>query len=397
MGKITLSGKGRRWLLSGHPWVYRDDIADGDGTSGELIPVEDPNGNPFGWGLYSGASRIAVRMVTSEPEQPNRAFWAARIQRAVDTRAKLGLLPSSNQSVEGACRLLSGDAEGVPGLVVDRYGGVLVLQCGTQAADRMRDFLVELLREALPFEPLAIIDRSDTSVRRLEKLEQRVEVIDGAIPDELTVREGEIEYAVDVLEGHKTGSYLDQRVNRRRAAQWAEGRTVLDAFSYDGLFGLQAAKAGAERVVCLEQNRAAGERLMANAERNGLAGKISWVRANCMQALRDRAEADERYDLVIVDPPAFARNKREVQGAERGYVELNRRALELLEPGGHLVSASCSYNILANDFVSFLAAASRLAKRAIWLEELAGAAPDHPHLVTLPETHYLKCAFLRAD
>jgi 23S rRNA (cytosine1962-C5)-methyltransferase len=163
------------------------------------------------------------------------------------------------------------------------------------------------------------------------------------------------------------------------------------------LFALHAARAGAERVVCLEQNRAAGERLTANLERNGLAGKVTWVKANCMQALRDRAEAGERYDLVIVDPPAFARNKREVAGAERGYVELNRRALELLQPGGHLVSASCSYNVLPNDFISFLAAASRLAKRDFWLEELAGAAPDHPYLVTLPETHYLKCAFLRVD
>ena len=390
MGRITLTGKGRRWLLSGHPWVYTDDIAGGKGEPGELLPVEDPAGNPMGWGLFSNRSRIAVRMVTRGEEQPKREFWLERVRRAVALRRGLGLLEPQR-----ACRLLSGDAEGVPGLLVDWYDGVLVLQCGTQAADRMRSFLVELLLEALEGEVRAIVDRSDSSVRKLEGLDKRVEVLRGSPPEGIEILEGEISYLVSVLSGHKTGAYLDQRENRLAAARLAAGERVLDAFSYDGLFGLQAARAGAREVICVEQNKAAGERLLANAERNGLGDRIKLVRANCMNELREQAEAGQSYGLLIVDPPAFARSRKEVAGAERGYVELNRRAMSLARPGGHLVSASCSYNVKAEQFVSFLASASRTSGREAWLTEMRGAGPDHPHLLNLPETHYLKCAFLR--
>ncbi|TDJ66334.1 MAG: class I SAM-dependent rRNA methyltransferase [Planctomycetota bacterium] len=390
MGKIKLTGKGRRWQLTGHPWVYVDDILEGQGEAGELLPVEDPNGNPMGWGLFSTSSRIAVRMVTRSPEQPNREFWLGRMRRAVEARASAGLLDP-----EGACRLLAGDSDGVPGMVIDRYGRTCVLQSGSQGSDRMRDFLVELLLEVLPFEPDAIVDRSDTSVRRLENLEKRVETLRGSVAGPIVVREGEVEYEVDVFGGHKTGAYLDQRLNRIHAARFAEGHKVLDAFAYDGLFALHAAKAGAESVVCLEQNKAACERLQRAAERNGVADRIEVHRTNCMNALRERAEQGERYGLIILDPPAFARNRKEVAGAERGYVELNRRGFALATEAGHVVSASCSHNVRPHEFTEFLASAARLAGRDVWLEELAGAAPDHPYLVTLPESHYLKCAFLR--
>ena len=392
MGKIVLSGKGRRWVEKGHPWVYADDIASGRAEPGELVPVESPNAEPMGWGLFSSNSRIAVRLVTRTPEQPNRAFWLGRMTRAIEARRRLGLLDP-----EGACRLLSGDAEGVPGLIVDRYADVYVLQCGTQSADRMRDFLLELLREALDVEPRAIVDRSDVGVRRLEGLEPRVETVSGTLPDELSVREGEISYEVDVFQGHKTGAYLDQRENRVAAARRAPGGAVLDAFSYDGLFGLQAAAAGAESVRCLEQNKAACERIARNAERNGLAGRVEVERVDAMVRLRELAEGEDRFDLAIVDPPAFARNKKEVQGAERGYVEVNRRAFAAVNPGATVVSASCSYNIQPEAFVKFLASAARLAGRDAWLDELAGAGPDHPHWLPLPESRYLKCAFLRVD
>lgn len=390
MGKVILSGKGRRWLMKGHPWVYRDDIAEGRGTAGELLPVEDPNGHPLGWGLYSAASRIAVRMVTSREEQPNRAFWAERMRRAVERRRQLGMLDEA-----GACRLVGGDADGFPGMVVDRYAKTLVLQSGCQGSDRMRDFLVELLLEALPFAPDAVVDRSDASVRRLEKLEPNVETLSGSVEGPVLCRDGELLYEVDVFQGHKTGHYLDQARNRHLAATRAGGGRVLDAFSYDGLFGLQAALAGAEEVLCLEQNKAACERILANAERNGLLDRVKVERVDCMKDMRARAEAGERYELVVVDPPAFARSKREVEGAERGYVELNRRAMDLVPAGGAVVSASCSYNVSPADFVAFTAKAANLAGREVWLEELTKASPDHPHLVTLPESDYLKCAFLR--
>jgi len=376
--------------MSGHPWAYVDDIASGSGEPGELVPVDDPNGNPLGWGLFSNSSRIAVRMVTREADQPNRAFWLERMQRAISVRERAGLLDP-----EGACRLLAGDADGIPGMVIDRYGKVAVLQSGIQASDRMRDFLIELLKEVLPFELDAIVDRSDTGVRRLENLESRTEVVEGALEGPIVVREGDVLYEVDVFEGHKTGAYLDQRDNRLATARRAAGRTVLDAFSYDGLFAIQAAVAGAERVLCLEQNQAAIARLKRNAERNNVADRVQVERAQCMQELRDRAEGDERFGLVILDPPAFARNRRELKGAERGYVEVNRRGLALVEDSGTLVSASCSFAVRQDAFLGFIQKAALLAGRDIWLEELRGASVDHPHWMALPETHYLKCATLR--
>tara|TARA_R110002126_G_scaffold4409_42_gene23337 strand:- start:17105 stop:18298 length:1194 start_codon:yes stop_codon:yes gene_type:complete len=393
MSKMVLSGKGRRWLQKGHPWVYSDDVADGMGQPGELLPVEDPNGEPLGWALFSASSRIALRMVTRDAEQPTREFWLGRVARAIQVRAKHDLLDP-----EGACRLIAGDSDGLPGFIADRYRDVIVLQCSTQSADRMRDFLIELIEEAMPFPIRTVVDRSDVAVRRFEGLETRVETVKGDEPDPIIVHEpGGLQFEVDVLSGHKTGAYLDQRDNRIRTAELVRGRRVLDAFAYDGLFGIRAAMAGAEEVVCLEQNAAACERIRANAERNGVSDKVKIERVNCMQDLRNRADANERYGVVVLDPPAFARNKKELEGAERGYVELNRRAASLLEPGGDLISASCSYAAKTESFVRWIGIGTRLAGRESWLESLHGAAPDHPYRIELPESQYLKCAFVRLD
>jgi 23S rRNA (cytosine1962-C5)-methyltransferase len=392
MASMKLTGKGRRWVLGGHPWIYRDDIAAGTAQAGDLVQVLAPTGESLGWALFSDASRIALRLVTRDEEQPTREFWMKRVQRAVDTRARAGMLEP-----DGACRLIAGDSEGLPGMVVDRYGKVAVLQLGTQGADRMGEFLVELIREALPFELDAVVNRSDTAVRKLENLPKQTEVMHGSVTGPIEVRDGDLIYAVDVFQGHKTGHYLDQVDNRRRAARLAEGERVLDAFAYDGLFGIRAAMAGASDVVCLEQNKAACERLVVCAERNGVADRVRVERVNCMKDLRARAEQGEEYGLVILDPPAFARSKRERAGAERGYVELARRGLALTRPGGSLVSASCSFNIRASEFRGFLASAAHLAGRDVWMEQMTGASPDHPELLTLPESSYLKCAFLRVD
>ncbi len=392
MGKVVLTGKGRRWFLSRHPWIFADDLASAEGEPGELLGIEDPQGKRIGWGLFSRGSKIAVRVVSRDAAQPDRAFWLERIVRAVARRERLGLLEPA-----GACRLLSGDAEGVPGLVIDRYADAAVLQCGTQSADRMRDFLVELLEEALPLPLGTIVDRSDLSVRRLESLERRVEVLRGEVEGAVEVREGELVYEVDLLAGHKTGAFLDQRANRAAAARRAEGRRVLDAFSYDGLFGIRAALAGASSVVCLDQNAAAGERLLRCAERNGVADRVSFERVNAMKSLRDRAAAGESFGLVILDPPAFARNRRELSGARRGYGELNLRGMGLVEPGGHLVSCSCSFALGRELFLEILTRSARDTQREVYLEELRGAAPDHPVHLCLPESAYLKCAVLRVE
>jgi len=390
MSSVRLTAKGRRWMQGGHPWIYRDDLSAAEAEAGDLVALEDPQGALVGWGSYSAASRIAVRIVTREKAEPGPAFWEERVARARAVRERLGLADP-----QGAERLVAGDADGIPGLVVDRYASVLVVQSGTHFAERIAPAVLSALRAGLGAPVSCVVERSDAGVRKLEGLEPRAGVLEGALPELLLVREQELVYEVDVLTGHKTGHYLDQRENRRRAAELARGRSVLDVFSYDGLFGVRAALGGAERVLCLDQSAAALERARRNAERNGVAQRFATERVDALDDLRARAGRGERFGLVIVDPPAFARNRAQIEGAARGYVELNRRALELVEPLGHLVSASCSYNVRAWEFVDFLAQAAVAARRTAWLEELRGAAADHPHLLTLPETHYLKCAFVR--
>lgn len=396
MGSVRVSGRGRRRLEGGHPWVFADDVSHADAEPGETVAVEGPHGERLGWGLHSSQSKIRVRLFTRREEEPDERFWIERVRRAAATRDELGLFDP-----RGACRLLAGDADGVPGMVIDHYAGVFVLQSGTQGSDRLRDVLVRAL-ETLGREVRAVLDRSDASVRRLEGLERRVEVLRGEVPAEHEIREDapgapSLLYEVDVLHGHKTGHYLDQRANRMRAAELARGGDVLDAFCYDGLFGIRAALAGARGVLCLDQSEAALERARRNAERNGVSERVATERVDVMRDLRGRADLDRRFRLVIVDPPAFAKNRAELEGAERGYRELNLRALRLVESGGHLVTASCSYAMRAEPFVAVLARAASLSGRDVWLEELRGASADHPVLLVLPESAYLKCAFLRVS
>jgi 23S rRNA (cytosine1962-C5)-methyltransferase len=395
MTRVILTGRGRRSIEAGHPWVYADDIASGGGESGALVELCDPREQPLGWGLLSTHSKIAVRLVSRERSAPDEAFWRARLRSALALRARHGLLQA-----RGAVRLLAGDADGFPGLVADCYAGVLVFQCGTSGAENLRALVLGLLREELPFELVAVLDRSDSTARRLEGLDKRVEWLAGEPREQVLVEEELpgaplLRYEVDLLGGHKTGHYLDQRTNRARAAQAARGARVLDAFCYDGLFGIRAALMGAARVLCVDQSAKALERVRRNAELNGVSERIEIERADLMRDLRERETRAERYELVVVDPPAFARSKRELEGALRGYRELNRRALALVETGGLLVSASCSYNVKPGPFLDVLAAACFESGRTVVLEELSGAAPDHPVLMTLPETWYLKCATLR--
>ncbi len=390
MGKIVLTGKGRRWVERGHPWVYLDDVADGGGDAGELLPVHAPDQRVLGWGLFSTHSRIAVRLVTRSTDQPDRAFWLDKVERAVRFRERIGYMEP-----EGACRLLAGDADGLPGFIVDRYADLLVVQSGCQASDRMRDFLLELVREVIPVPVGGVLDRSDTGVRKLENLEKRVEWLDGERRERVLVKEDGLVYDVEPEGGHKTGHYLDQRENRIRAAKLAGGRRVLDAFAYDGLFGIRAALAGAEEVLCLEQSGPALERLAHNAKLNGVEDKVKGERTDAMADLRRRSREGERFGLVCVDPPAFARNKREAEGAARGYHELNLRAIGLVEEEGSLVTSSCSHAVRREDFLGFLAEAAWDAGRRVWLSSVHGASPDHPHRLDLPETSYLKCAVAR--
>lgn len=387
-GRVRLSGRGRRRLEGGHPWIFADDLPEQEAAPGALVAIEDPAGAVIAHGLYSSKSKIRVRVIARGAEAPAADHWRKQVARAVAFRRSLGLLDP-----RGAVRLIAGDADGVPGMVVDHYAGVCVLQSGFQGADSLRDELVEALIEQL--EPRAIVERSDSAVRHLEGLERRVEVLRGEVTGELEVREDELVYEVDVLGGHKTGHYLDQRFNRQRAAQACRGGEFLDAFCYDGLFGVRAALQGAGSVLCMDQSVAALDRARRNAERNGVLGRMRFEKVDVMRELKARTELERAFDVVVVDPPAFAKNKSELEGAERGYRELNARALGLVRSSGLLVSASCSYAMRAELFINTLAAAANQARREVVLEQLCGAAPDHPHLLSLPESNYLKCAFLR--
>lgn len=396
MTRITLTGKGRRWIEDGHPWAYADDVQTSEAQPGDLVLVEGPNAKHLGYGLFSAGSKIAVRLVTRGKERPERAFWERRIALALAARERAGLLAPGD-----ACRLVAGDADGVPGLVIDRYADVLVVQSGTQGADKLKDLVLDVVERALPWKVRAVVERSDAGVRKLEQLPPQTGVLRGELPAELVVKTSSsaaapgVAYEVDVLTGHKTGHYLDQRNNRQRAATLARGARVLDAFSYDGLFGIACALGGAREVLCLDSSEPALERARRNAERNGVAQRVRTERVDVMHDFKTRGQTGERFELVIVDPPAFAKRKSELPGAERGYIEVNRRAIELTTPGGYVVSASCSHHVLPEYFVAFLTHAADLARRDVWLEELAGASPDHPQLLSLPETAYLKCAFMR--
>ncbi len=394
MHVLVTTGRGRRWLLSGHPWLFENDVAGGivPGIEpGDLVQVQGPSGECLGHGLYSSASKIRVRLVARGEQVVDENFWHERVGRCVALRESLSL-----GEPEGACRLIGGEAEGFPGFVADRYADTLVLQSGTAGADRLRDTWLSMLREALP-QVRRVLDRSDASVRKLEGLAPRIEVLAGTIDGPIHVREGDLNYEVDVLGGHKTGHYLDQRENRRLASTFARGRTCLDVFSYDGLFGVRAALAGATRVVCLDQAARAGERTLANAKLNNVADRLSFERVDAMKDLRARTERREQWGMVVLDPPAFARNKRELPGALRGYRELNLRGMQLVEPGGMLVSASCSHAMGQAEFVETLREAAADAGRRAYLVALCAAAPDHPALLTLPESSYLKCAFVRVE
>ncbi len=397
MGRVTRTGGGRRRWLSGHPWVYADDVGTAEGEPGELVSVHAPDGAPLGWALYSSRSRIALRAVARAGAAPDGGFWRERARAAVRLRRLEGA-----GEPRGAERLLAGDADGFPGLVVDRYADALVVQSGCQGSDRMRDAWLAALEAELDVAIGAILDRSDSATRAHEELEPRVEWLRGERAEPIEVEEGAragssaLRYEVSLLTGHKTGHYLDQRENRAHAARFAAGARVLDAFSYDGLFGIRAALAGAESVLCLDQSQDALERLERNAERNGVAGRVRGVRANAMHDLRARSEAGERYELVIVDPPAFAKSRREAEGALRGYRELNRRALTLLVPGGVLVTCSCSYNVDRATFIGAIAQAALDVGRDARIFRASGAGPDHPVLASLPESEYLKCLFVRA-
>jgi 23S rRNA (cytosine1962-C5)-methyltransferase len=379
----TITPKGETRIKNGHPWVYRSDVAEVAASGGEVVEVRNRRKAPLGYALYSDRSEITLRMVTRSGEAPDLQTWRSRLDAAVRYREALGIDAT-------AYRLVHGEADQIPGLIVDRYGDYLVIQALVQGIDRLLPDVVGLLRERLT--PAGILARNDPRVRLLEGLEQRVDVLDGDVPEQIEVREGRVSYRVDPYRGQKTGLFLDQRENRVAAASYAHGR-ALDAFSYNGGFALALAPVCTD-VTAVDISDDAVARISANAARNGATNVRAKV-MNVFDELRELERMDERFDTIVLDPPAFAKNKAAVPKALSGYKEINLRALKLLNPGGFLVSCSCSYNVSEAMFADVIASAIVDARAEVAVVEKRMQSRDHPVLMTVPETYYLKCFVLR--
>jgi 23S rRNA (cytosine1962-C5)-methyltransferase len=381
---VTVTAKGENRIRGGHPWVYRSDIADVQGAdAGAVVEVRGPRDRMLGHALFSDASQITIRMISRDDAPIDEAFWRRRLDRAIRFRETLQLNAT-------AYRLVHGEADLLPSLIVDRYADFLVVQMLSQGMDRLSPLLVRLLAELTHVK--GVLARNDPKVRQLEGLEQKVEVLYGEIPDSIDVREGGVAYSVDPRRGQKTGLFLDQRENREAAARYAHGK-VLDCFSYNGGFAL-ALSPHAETVEALDVSAEAVSRISANAAANRLTN-VSAREANVFDELRHLERDGARYDTIVLDPPAFAKNKASIPNALAGYKEINLRALHLLNPDGYLVTCSCSYNVNEAMFAETVFAASADAHIPVTVVEKRMQGRDHPVLLGVPETYYLKCFILR--
>ena len=387
MERIQITKRGVDRVRSGHPWIYRSDLLQNPGDSiesGEVVWVTDDKGRPQGTAFYSVHSQISLRFVSREQVEVDDDFLRQRLASAIALRERI--FPG-----ERWLRLVHGEADLLPGLVVDRYGDHLSIQTLIPATERRKELICDLLEELLS--PQGIIERNDARARLLEGLEQTKGVIRGSYRAPSIYEEGEARLEVDIVEGQKTGTFLDQRENHLRAAAYAKG-AALDLFSYGGGFALQLAR-GATKVTAVEISEQACTQIQRNVEASG-AGNVEVVCANVFDWLRDELASGRRYDTIALDPPAFAKNKAALAAALRGYKEVNLRALQLLSPGGVLLTFTCSYHVNAQTFEDVVTDAAKDARRDVQLLERLGAGRDHPVLMTAPETRYLKGLVLRA-
>lgn len=383
---IKISPRGAIRLKSGHVWVYRSDVLSaGDIPPGSLVIVTDQRGKALGTALYSTSSQIAIRLISHQPVADLPSLLRERVAAAITYRKPL--VRDTN-----AYRLIFSEADFLPGLIVDRYNDILSLQILTQAIDAspVREILISSLTEHL--QPAAIIERVDPRVRDLEALPPRSSGLLQGAKTATSFAMNSVQFHFDAFEGQKTGAFLDQRENYAAAAQYAHG-DALDVFCYQGGFALHLAPR-CERVTAVDSSRPALEVADQNAVLNGtlLRGKeIEWIEANAFDLLKDYASANHLYHTIVLDPPAFAKTKRDLEAAMRGYKELNLRALKMLRSGGILVTCSCSYHVSESAFLDMLASAASDAHRTLRLLEVRGQAKDHPILLNVPETAYLKC------
>jgi 23S rRNA (cytosine1962-C5)-methyltransferase len=382
-GSVVISTKGVERLRSGHPWVYRSDVRSAQAEAGAIVRVTDERGRFHGRAFYSDKSQIAVRLLTRDSVPVDRAFFAERFRRAAAYRETV---------VENtdAYRLVHGEADLLPSIVIDRYGDHLVVQTLSQASERQKNLIVEILVEQ--FSPQGILERNDPKVRLLEGLPQSVSVLHGEVPAEILAKENGVTFVYDLAKGQKTGSFLDQRENHWAARRYASGE-VLDCFSYQGGFALTVAPE-CEHVEGIDMGAAAVQAGRRNQELNAIPN-VTFREGNAFDLLKEYDEVGRRFQMVILDPPAFAKNRDSLEAATRGYKEINLRALKILAPGGYLVTCSCSYHLSEALFLQLIAEAANDAKKIVVVVERRTQAEDHPILLTMPETHYLKALILK--
>jgi 23S rRNA (cytosine1962-C5)-methyltransferase len=379
----TIAPRGEERLRGGHPWIYRSDVIDVSAAAGDVVEIRNPRQRVLGRAFFSDESQITLRVITRGDVSIDEGFWRGRLAAAISFRESLELDAT-------AYRLVHGEADLIPSLIVDRYGDYLVVQALSQSTDRLLAAFVPLLVELTGAR--GVLARNDPRVRLLEGLEQRVEVVHGDVPAHIAAREGPIEYDVDPWKGQKTGLFLDQRENREAAASYTHGR-LLDCFSYNGGFALRLA-AQAETVEAIEISADAVARIEENARRNALTN-LTAREANVFDELRRLEREGERYDTIVLDPPAFAKNKAAVSKALAGYKDINLRAMRLLKPGGFLITCSCSYNVDEATFADVIYEASVDSHVPATVVEKRMQGRDHPVLLGVPETYYLKCFILR--
>jgi 23S rRNA (cytosine1962-C5)-methyltransferase len=383
---VTIKTRGAQRLRARHLWVYRSDVSDPAGAqAGEIVRVADPRRKVLGWALYSSRSQIALRIIAFEDVEIDRSFWKSRLDSAEKLRSQVVRDAT-------AYRLVYGESDLLPSLIIDRYNDCFVIQTLSQGMEALKQTWIDLLVER--YRPRAIIERNEARVRDLEGLPRTGGLLWGTDPGEFVIEEGGVRFAVNLIEGQKTGAFLDQRENRIAACGYARGR-VLDAFTYQGAFALHLAR-GAEKVVAVDVSAPALTQARRNAELNG-AANVEFVEANVFDLLHEKEQAGERFDVINLDPPAFAKNRGSVQAAARGYKEINLRAMKMLVPGGTLISSTCSFHMSEEGFLNVIADAAADAGRSVQLIEKRTQSRDHPILISMPETHYLKCVILRVE
>lgn len=380
--KVTARGA-ERWK-QGHPWIYRSDVVEEPDKQPGIVPVTDRRGRFLGYALYSPKSEIRLRLLTRKEETIDAGWWTARIAAAAARRASIQA---------SAWRAVHGEADGLPSLIVDKYGPFVVAQLLSAGVEAARDDILAGIRGALS--PEGILLRNDAAVRRHEGLPLEVTLAHGAVPETITIEEDGVRYLAAPWSGQKTGAFLDQRENRALVGRHTRaGGRALDLFTYHGSFALHLARRAAE-VVAVDQSAEALARAGENARLNG-GPNIIWLEANTFDLLRDFERRGERFDTIVLDPPAFAKTKAALPRAVAGYKEINLRAMRILADDGALFTSSCSYHVSRDVFLAMLADAARDSGRRVEVLAITGASADHPELLNVPETGYLKGVLLRA-